>query len=126
MKCVLDASALLAFLQDEPGSEAVENVLEEASISAVNWSEVVQKSVGSGVDINGMREELEALGVSIAPFDQAQAEATGLLWKKTKRHGLSLGDRACLCLGKSLKATVFTADRVWKKLKIGVDIQVLR
>jgi len=126
MKYVLDASALLAFLQDEPGARVVESVLEDSGISTVNWAEVVQKAVGSGVDIDGMREELEALGVSMAPFDREQAEATGLLWKETKRHGLSLGDRACLWLGRSLGATVFTTDRVWKKLKIGVEIQILR
>lgn len=126
MKYVLDASALLAFLQEEPGAEIVETVLEEASISAVNWSEVVQKAVSGGVDVDGMRDDIEALGVSIVPFDRDQAEAVGVLWKETRRHGLSLGDRACICLGMHLDAPVFTADKVWKKIKIEADIRVLR
>ncbi|MBI4827958.1 MAG: type II toxin-antitoxin system VapC family toxin [Nitrospinae bacterium] len=126
MNYVLDASALLAFFQGEPGSETVENALESASISAVNWAEVVQKAVANGVEVTGMREELEALGVLIVPFDQGQAEATGLLWSKKRRYGLSLGDRACLCLGREHKATIFTADRAWEKLDLGVKIHVIR
>ncbi len=62
MTVVLDASALLAYLQDEPGDEAVEAVLAESVMSSVNWAEVVQKSVAAGVVVDGMREDLEALG----------------------------------------------------------------
>ncbi|GAA6616607.1 type II toxin-antitoxin system VapC family toxin [Scytonema sp. NUACC26] len=84
MTVVLDASALLAYLQDEPGSEAVEEVLAESVMSSVNWAEVVQKSVAAGVVVNGMREDLEALGLTIAPFSLQEAEMAGRLWLQTK------------------------------------------
>ena len=66
MKAVLDASALLAYLQDEPGSETIEPMLDESAISSVNWAEVVQKSIAGGVDVDGLREDVEALGLSIS------------------------------------------------------------
>ena len=68
MKAVLDASALLAYLQDEPGSETIEPMLDESAISSVNWTEVVQKSIAGGVDVDGLREDVEALGLSLLPF----------------------------------------------------------
>ena len=68
MKAVLDASALLAYLQDEPGSEIIEPMLDESAISRGNWTEVVQKSIAGGVDVDGLREGVEALGLSIPPF----------------------------------------------------------
>lgn len=126
MKTVLDASALLAYLQDEAGAGKVEKVLGDSIISAVNWSEVIQKASARGVDVRGLREELEALGVIIAPFTAEHGFAAGLLWKETSKHGLSLGDRACLCLGLAMNAPVLTSDGAWKKLQIGLDIRVLR
>ena len=97
--CVLDASALLAFLHGEPGSEAVRPVINGALISSVNWAEVVQKSLDWGVAVTGLREDLAALGVRILPFTWAQAEQAAELWLTTKSLGLSLADRACLAFG---------------------------
>lgn len=99
MKVVLDASALLAYLQDEPGGEEVEAVLTESVISSVNWAEVVQKSIAANVIVDGMIDDLKALGLEIYPFTPEDAEITGRLWQQTRRCGLSLGDRACLSLG---------------------------
>jgi len=126
MISVLDASALLAFLQDEPGSEIVDAVLSSSRLSTVNWAEVVQKSVARGVDVRGMREDIEALGVAIEPFTVEQAEIAGDLWKETKSFGLSLGDRACLALGLKTGATVLTTDTVWENLKLDLNIRILR
>lgn len=126
MKAVLDASALLAFLQDEPGSEAVEAVLAEACLSAVNWSEVIQKSVAANVPTSGLRADLEALGLTVHDFTAEQAETAGKLWPETKPYRLSLGDRACVSLGIALKLPVLTADKTWRKLKLPVRVQVIR
>ena len=93
--CVLDASALLALLQKEPGTETVETLLEEAAISSVNWSEVVQKSLDRGVELGSLREDLEALGLSIAPFDVEEAEIAAALRRGTAEFGLSLAHRPC-------------------------------
>ena len=134
MTVVLDASALLTYLQDELGGEVVEGVLAEAVISSVNWAEVVQKSVAVGVVVEGMREDLEALGLEIAPFTPEDAEMAGRLWLQTRQAGLSLGDRACLSLGMRLDVPVLTSDslrdgiaeRVLATLGLPLDVQVIR
>jgi len=126
LKAVLDASALLAFLQSEPGSADVEAVLPDACISAVNWSEVVQKALAANVDISGMRGDVQALGLTIEPFTESQAEYAAQLWLDTKKHGLSLADRACLSLGYSLSLPILTMDKAWGKPDLALDIKVLR
>lgn len=125
--CVLDASALLAMLQEEPGGEEVESRMAEAAMSSVNWSEAAQKSLSRGVGIEGLREDLEALGLSIYPFDADDAEAAAELREKTKEYGLSLADRACLALAGKLSAEALTTDRVWKEPDIGdIEVRVIR
>ncbi|MEN9567430.1 MAG: hypothetical protein RLZZ69_2626 [Cyanobacteriota bacterium] len=126
MNVVLDASALLAYLQDEPGGEMIEEILSEAIISSVNWTEVVQKSLAAGVVIDGMREDLAALGLEIVPFASEDGEMAGQLWLQTKQVGLSLGDRACLSLGLKLNLRVLTCDRIWTTISLALDVQVIR
>ena len=126
MTCVLDASALLALFHDERGAERVEAALEGALISTVNWAEVIQKSVAHGVKVDGMHEELLGTGVTFEVFTQPQAEIAGKLWTETRRLGLSLGDRACLALGLERSLPVITADRVWKKLRLEIAVDVIR
>lgn len=124
MDRVLDASALLAFLHDEPGAERVE--LERSAISAVNWSEVFWRCLARGVDVDGLRGDLEALGLSIVPFTLQDAERAAGLWPQARSLGLSLGDRACLALGLRLGLPVVTADRAWKGLQLGIEIHAIR
>jgi PIN domain nuclease of toxin-antitoxin system len=45
---------------------------------------------------------------------------------QTRHFGLSLGDRACLALAMERKATVYTTDKVWKNLDLGIEIVVIR
>ncbi|MGK7912876.1 MAG: type II toxin-antitoxin system VapC family toxin [Synechococcus sp.] len=126
MKVVLDASALLAYLQGEVGSDVVQDMLSESVMSSVNWAEVIQKSIVAGVDVEGMQEDLAALGLKISPFTVAEAEIAGRLWESTREYGLSLGDRACLSLGLRLNVPVITADRAWANLDLQLDVQVVR
>lgn len=126
MSVVLDASALLAFLHDEPGGGRVSSVLEGACVSAVNWSEVLQKSLQCKVDIEGMQQEFIEVGVTFEPFTSQQAETAARLWSRTKNHGLSLADRACLALAMDRSLPVLTADRAWSALGLGIEVQVVR
>lgn len=126
MSVVLDASALLAYLQNEPGSDSVRAVLEEAVISTVNWAEVIQKARAGEVEIGGLRDDFEALGLKLEPFTAAQAEGAGGLWERTRQLGLSLGDRACLALGLERGETVYTTDSAWKRLNLGIAIEAIR
>jgi ribonuclease VapC len=126
VKAVLDASALLAYLQDEPGSETIEPMLDESSISSVNWAEVVQKSIAGGVEVDGLCEDVEGLGLSILPFTLEEAETAGRLWLETRPCGLSLGDRACLSLGIRLGVPVLTTDQLWVSLNPPMTVHVVR
>lgn len=104
----------------------MEALLADSVVSAVNWSEVVQKAAYRGVDVDGLGEEVEALGVRVVAFDRAAAETTAQLWPLTMAAGLSLGDRACLALAKALSATAVTADRAWTEINVGVSVQIVR
>ena len=126
MKLVLDASALLAFLNAEPGGEQVLGMMDGGSISAINWSEVVQKSLRYGANVDGMRQDIQDLGLTIVPFTAGHAEHAAGLWQETRKLGLSLADRACLALAMEGSATVLTADRAWAELGLGLDIRLLR
>jgi len=123
---VLDASALLALLHSEEGSEVVEPLLEQAGISAVNWSEVHQRAVLHGVDVAGLRGDLEALGLEVVPFDADDGERAAELWTGTRKAGLSLGDHACIALALRLGVPAVTSDRSWKRLRLGVEIETIR
>lgn len=126
-KIVLDASAILAMLNDEPGAEKITpELLSHATASAVNLAEVQTMLVRVGGD----PDESWTLAVDpipdIEPFTAEQARIAGTLVQNTSSLGLSLGDRACLALAIALEAPVYTTDRLWKKLKLGIPIHVLR
>lgn len=121
---VLDASALLAWLQDEPGMDEV--TLEGAVINSVNWSEVVQKAEQNGVAMVGIREELGALGLDLRGFSLEEGQEAAELYPLTKAYGLSLGDRACLATASVLSGTAVTAEGVWAKAEHGVQVRVIR
>jgi len=124
--CVLDASALLAMLQDEPGGDVVQELLETAAISSVSWSEVIQKALDRRMEIEGLRHDLEALGLKILPFTAVLAETTAQLRSATRQAGLSLGDRCCLALAAVLGLPAITADRIWPDLGLPIKIRVVR
>jgi PIN domain nuclease of toxin-antitoxin system len=123
---VLDASALLALLNEEDGAELVQELLPQAVLSAVNFAEVVTRLVAVGMPEREIREALILLGLKIIPFEDEGAFESGFLYAKTKPLGLSLGDRACLGLAKTLGATALTADRTWQDLNIGVKVKLIR
>ncbi len=109
---VLDASAVLAFLQAEEGSDAVERgLVEGACCGTANWSEVAQKVRSHRRDWALARALLESYEVVLEPVTVEDAEWAAGEWKPDA--GLSLADRLCLALGERLEATVLTADRAW-------------
>jgi ribonuclease VapC len=122
----LDASALLAYLFDEPGREWVENVLEHSVMSAVNWAEVIQKHISLELDSSTLFSELRALGLQIVPFDPEDAEVAAALLPLTRERGLSLGDRACLALAQRWQLSALTADRAWRELGLGLKVELIR
>jgi ribonuclease VapC len=126
-KSILDASALLALLKEEPGSEqVVEAITEGVAISTVNFSEVVAKLNEAGMPEDAIHKSLDSLGLEIVDFDSELAYLAGLLRPLTKRAGLSLGDRCCLALAQNRDLPVFTTDRQWANLSLSIQIHVLR
>jgi PIN domain nuclease of toxin-antitoxin system len=67
-----------------------------------------------------------SFGFEISFFDDLQARLAGELVTQTRPYGLSLGDRACLALAIQRKATVYTTDAAWKKLNLGIEVEVIR
>ncbi|MEK0083835.1 PIN domain-containing protein [Benzoatithermus flavus] len=123
---VLDASALLAVLHRERGSEVVEPLLGAAVIGAVNLAEVLAKLVDRGVPEDAAWSAVAGLGLHTVALDAVQVRATARLCTLTRRHELSLGDRACLALAECLRLPVLTADRSWAALGLSLDIRVIR
>lgn len=126
-RIVLDASALLALLNQERGAERLtDTLMQKAVMSAVNIAEVQAKLVDAGGNPEEVWTYVIGLVSNVEPFTAEQAKIAGTLIAKTKPLGLSLGDRACLALATVLKAPVYTADRPWLKLKLGLRIHSLR
>lgn len=123
---VLDASALLALLNDEPGAEKVKKVLATAAMSAVNLSEVLAVLADRGVPRDEAETVLADLPMDIVPLDRAAAGEAAALRGSTRHAGLSLGDRACLALAGRLGCPALTTDRAWAKLKVGVAVTCIR
>lgn len=125
---VLDSSALLALLLGEPGAEQVAAVLDDARISAVNLAEVLTRFVDRGADPDEAGAQLLALHLAVEPVTAEQAVAMAALRPATRAAGLSLGDRACLALARTLGAPALTADRAWAAVApdVGVDIRLIR
>lgn len=123
---VLDASAILALLNDEPGADLVQQALPDALVSCINLAEVVTRLTLIGMPESHVREVISYLGLDVRVFDEEQAFQTGLLAASTHARGLSLGDRACLALALACNASALTADRAWKELELPVDVRFIR
>jgi PIN domain nuclease of toxin-antitoxin system len=124
---VLDASAILAVINGEPGSETLTpRLLADAVVSAVNLAEAQSKLISRGWTSEEAWEDAASPVRAVLPFDEEHARIAGDLIIQTRPLGLSLGDRACLALGVALSAPVYTAERAWKKVKADVRIHLIR
>jgi ribonuclease VapC len=127
---VLDSSAILAHLLQEPGAEAVLEAIEDADrmvhVSSVNLCEVSSKLVVIGVSASLVAMNMQPFLKYVVSFDAQQALFAGEVARLTRPFGLSLGDRACLALASTRGATAWTTDTDWKRLKVGVKVRLLR
>lgn len=115
---VLDASAVLALVRDEPGADKVALHVGRAAISAVNLQEVIKELLLSGLDEATTRQLLDELRLDVRAHDVGAAYAAAGLHAQTRQYGRSLGDRSCLALATQLDVPALTADREWKKVRV--------
>lgn len=131
---ILDASALLALLQDEPGAPAVIEAIEaSAAVSTVNFSEVLAKLAERGEHVRstvatiGQAVDRADGGLRIEPFTEQDGIEAADLRPRSKRQGLSFGDRACLALAARFEVPAVTADGDWADLpQVGVAVKLIR
>jgi PIN domain nuclease of toxin-antitoxin system len=123
---VLDASALLAVLNSEPGAETVLAALSDAAISAVNYSEVLKKTIERCAGTEPVLALVNGWPIDIIPFDEAQAHASAALYPETKQDGLSFADRACLALGIQRNCKVLTSERRMGLVALPIKVKVIR
>jgi ribonuclease VapC len=129
---VVDASALLAYLHDEEGANLVADaVAESAAISSANWAETLSKLGDAGHAPSDVATELQEQGlipglIEVEPLTAEDSLAIAELRLRTGDRSLSLGDRACLALGRRLALPVLTADRRWSELDLDVDVHPIR
>ena len=129
---VLDASALLAYLRDEAGADAVAGAIGEgAAISTANLAEVLSRLADRGADPQRVERQLTERGlldgaVAVEPLTKSDAVEIARLRPLTREHGLSLGDRACLALARRLDVPAVTADSAWSQLELAVRLRQIR
>lgn len=124
---LLDASAVLAYLHEEPGAETVAAALaslDECRMSAANHAEVVGRCLDRGVAEDVVDIMLAELGYRVIPVAAEDGALAGRLRTATRASGLSLGDRLCLATAIRLNCPVITADRPWLDLAASLDLDI--
>lgn len=121
---VLDASAVLAKLRKETGHDRI--VFAGNVLSLVNFAEVATVLVRDGMDVSELKEELSNLGLELKAMTPEVALSAAQLYPVTKAKGLSLGDRVCLALAKSLGVAAVTTEKVWDEIEHGVEVERVR
>ncbi len=123
---VLDASAMLALMLDEPGGELVQKALGRSCASTVNWIEVVQRLRVRGAELVDTRAQFLDAGLSFVPLSAERAERAASLRDSTRGFGLSLADRCCLALAAETGRVALTADAVWASVDAGAKVELIR
>jgi PIN domain nuclease of toxin-antitoxin system len=123
---IADASAVIAYLDFEPGADLVARHLPEITITAVNLAEIVSVLTLRGIKKEWIETRVLRVFDRVIAFDRQLATVAGSLVVLTQEYGLSLGDRACLAAGVVMDAKVLTADSAWGKLNLGIDIHLIR
>jgi ribonuclease VapC len=126
MAGVVDASAVLAIYLDEPGADAVAEIIAGSLLSTVNYTEVVSKALDRGHRFDHVLQALARMAYVVVSYDLSLARRAGELRPSTRRLGLSVGDRACLALAERERLPAYTTDRAWANLNLGIDIRVIR
>lgn len=125
-RVVMDASVIIACILREPGYKNAESLLPYAIVSTINMAEVTTHFARNGFNEVELKEIITTLPVQTKAYDDSLVVSTGMLGQETKKFGLSLGDRACLSLGIAQNLPVITADKIWSKISLPIEVRVIR
>ena len=123
---VMDASAVIAVLREEPGAEQVIPHLFGSLISTVNLAEVFCKSQSRGILPATDALTIQQMKLEVVPFDAEQAQLLANILPKTLGSSVGFADRACMALAMQQQMPALTGDRDWLKHDAGVEIQLFR
>lgn len=126
MSVVIDASAILAILQDELGGEYAYTQARGALLSTVTYSEVLVKISDKGLPIDRFVRLLAKLELMLVPFGEAEARAAAAIRPQTRGYDISFGDRACLSLALERGLPLLNCDHDWAKLDLGIELWMIR
>ena len=125
---VLDASAVMAFFEDRPGAEAVEELLRKAAetqrflfMSVINWGEVyysIWRTRGEEV-ANEKLKQMAQLPIDIIDVDMPTTKLAATL---KAEHKLPYVDCFAAALAQQRKATLVTADKDFTQVHKQVNI----
>ena len=127
-RCVLDASAVLAWLFRERGEAVVDRMLEHAALSAVNLAEVLYQADETGMRTEHLQRDLEALGLRVVAFTDEDATLVQEVRRaaQRERQRLAFADCCCLATGLRLNLPVVGGDQAWERLRLGIDVHPIR
>lgn len=129
---VLDSSGLLAYFEDEEGSQKMTEVLKEAAeknrlllVSVVNWGEVLYIiEMRYGLERRDQIERLmNQMHLEVVDADKELTRAAAHL-KATKK--LPYGDSFAAALALHRKALVVTGDKDFRRLEDIIQIEWLK
>jgi ribonuclease VapC len=128
-KVVLDASAVVAWLLHERGSDIVDKLLPVAVIAAPNLVEALYRAVelGHKLPLEELHAAIVGMGAEIEPLtaEDADRAAQLILESRGRRTAedprcLSLGDALCLAVAERLNLTVTGGDQHWATCDLSV------
>jgi PIN domain nuclease of toxin-antitoxin system len=126
-KYIFDASALICLFAKEEGFEEVKKYLPNAIISAVNISEVYKYCIEKQeLDLESVEKLINLSGVEVIDFNHKNAIRAAVMYKDTKKYGLSFADRSCIALSMTTSYPIVTCDRVWSALELDIKIIQVR
>ena len=123
---VMDSTALIAVVYQEPGYERVVEILDKSAISAVNLAEIINKLVLRGAPAEAVRDTLLKLELKVEDWSEAMAYRSAEFTRFNKSHGLSLGDRACISLALKTSLPAFTTEEAWERSNLGIKLVKIR
>ena len=126
---IMDSYAMIAFFEDEPGSEKVSDILNalmkqkaKAFMSVINWGEIYYNTMRvQGIEkAEDLIAQIKKYPIQLLPADQ---EITYMAAKLKGTHKIAYAYCFAAALSSKLKASVLTGDPEFKKLEPEISIQ---